>query len=108
MIPDFAQHPEAVAELEHAVDGFLSYSTVSAERFLNRVRRLLEELHRWPRSGKVYEDRDGEPEVRRYGVPGYEFVVYYFLRNDQPAIIAYAHEAQMPGYWKHRVDDGRV
>lgn len=102
---DLEIHPEAGAELEAAVDTYLVYSPDSAQRFIDRVRKLLKDLWEWPRSGRKWEPWDRDPQVFSYGVKGYPFRIVYFLRHDEPVVVACAHERRLPGYWKHRLDD---
>ena len=61
--PGFETHPEADAELEAAVDRYLTYSPVYAERFIDEVGKLLNDLYEWPHSAREWKPRDREPKV---------------------------------------------
>lgn len=103
-IGDFQHHPEAAAEVAAAVDRYTQYSVDSGDRFYQAVRKLLNEIPAWTGAGPKWPGWDREPQVYSYGIKGYPFRIVYFVREGEPVILAYAHEKQLPGYWRHRAD----
>ncbi len=77
-----SEHPDAGAELFHAIELYPDG---------------------WP----LFPGWDRQPVVRTKGMRRSPYRVVYFLRDGEPVILAYAHESQHPGYWKHRYDDMR-
>ena len=53
----------------------------------------------WPKVSYWVEP----PTVRRRGVKPYRVAVVYLVRRGEVRVIAYAHEAREPGYWRHWV-----
>ena len=43
------------------------------------------------------------PTVRGRNVKPFRVHVVYSVRSNEIRVIAYAHEAREPGYWRHRV-----
>ena len=105
ILPEYEQHPEAADELGAAVRWYADRNWDVADVFVERVRTLLDDLRDWPRSGRAWLDWHREPQVYSYGVKGYPYRIVYFLRDDEPVVVAFAHDRQRPGYWKHRLDN---
>jgi hypothetical protein len=46
-----------------------------------------------------------EPGLGHQGTKRFHYRVVYVVHNGELVILAYAHEKQRPGYWKHRFSD---
>lgn len=36
---------------------------------------------------------------------GFPYHIVYFVQDDEPVVIAYAHQSRRPGYWRDRLED---
>jgi toxin ParE1/3/4 len=104
-------HPEAQAELEAAERFYARREPTTGRRFLAEALTLLERVHQAPRQfpehGLVAVPTAARPlffAVRRAVMPGrFPYVLFYFLREGSPVVLAFAHTRRRPGYWTHRV-----
>jgi hypothetical protein len=109
---DRLDHPEAREDYLNAVrhyrriddDEGTSLSDDIIDRFESAVAEVLANPEGWPRLH--YWDED--PPVYKRSVDRFPYLVLFYLRVSEPVIIGYAFEGREPGYWKHRIDDGRV
>jgi plasmid stabilization system protein ParE len=42
--------------------------------------------------------------VRKFLLARFPYAVYYVPRQDEILVLAVAHGARRPGYWRHRLD----
>lgn len=99
------ERPEAAAELDAAIDWYAERRTLIAVEFLDAVETAVAHLMDWPDSGRPYPGRERHvPVVRTTRVRGFPYGVVYLVDGDDLVILAYSHDKQRPGYWKHRLD----
>lgn len=103
MAVSHAFHPEALFEYGEAADYYLREASPRvAEKFLAAVETgvaiVVAAPARWP----VVE----EPEIRRFVLMGFPFVLYYRWEASHGRVSIYAvmHCSREPGYWRHRVE----
>ena len=96
----WSEHPEAREELlaesdrlpEDIAEMFIKHTEIA-------VRDILESPHSWP---KVHY-WDGSPTLRWRIIRPFRVHVVYYVVDSEVRVIAYAHEARKPGYWRHRI-----
>jgi len=91
-------HPEALSELKESLAWYLDRSSGAASAFLVSVRERLAVIERNPER----YPRDGHG-FRSGAVSKYPFVIIYRETNKGVRVIAVAHTARRPGYWRKRV-----
>ncbi len=102
MATSYGFHPEALLDYSEAT---LYYSREAssrvAERFVSAVESAIATLVAEPMRGRVVE----EPEIRRYVLSRYPFVIYYRWEPHLERVILYAvmHCSREPGYWHDRI-----
>lgn len=96
-------HPEALLEYAEAASYFLlEASPRVADRFMTAVESAVAALVDAPTRWRVYET----PEVRRYVISRFPFVMYYRWEPEHGRVTIYAvmHSSREPGYWHHRIE----
>ena len=73
-----------------------------ADRVEGAKRDILEAPEAWP----TVRYWQGPPTVRRRKVKPFRIDIVYYLADDVVRVVAYAHEAREPGYWRARVGAG--
>lgn len=90
-------HPAASKELWEAEDWYLDRSMTAAREFVREVEhavgRIVEAPERYPRT------KYGR---RRFVLLQFPFDIIYRIRDGEIEIIAVAHRARRPGYWRGR------
>ena len=74
-------------------------STQIAEDFIATVESAIATLISDPMRWRIVE----EPEVRRYFLSRFPYVIYYRWERERVAIYAVMHCSREPGYWHHRL-----
>lgn len=90
-------HPEAEVEF---IDAALHYETEVpglGERFATEVRRAAYLLRDHPAIGQ-----QPDPDLRRFVLPRFPFMLIYSATPDVLLIEAVAHQSRLPGYWRTR------
>jgi hypothetical protein len=95
----FVAHPEAEAELNDALDWYEAQRPGLGDDFLEAVLSALEEGV--PLTLPGVGPTKGMP-LRRYLVTRFPYVVIVVV-DEEPRIVAIAHQSRKPGYWLHRV-----
>lgn len=90
-------HPAAATELQASVAWYLERSTQAASAFLASVRQALQNLEN--NSARVAADADG---FRRLRLRKYPFQIIYRETARGLRVVAVAHTARRPDYWKDR------
>jgi toxin ParE2 len=87
----------AEAEFAEATDWYAARSHAAAERFVSSVESLLNHLsehaHQFP---IIFSD------IRRVGVPGFPYGVFFRLRGSTCYVIAIMHGRRHPRRWQSR------
>lgn len=90
-------HPAARAELVEAEDWYLARSVAAAREFLRQVEhavtRIAEAPERYPLTKYAR---------RRFVMIEFPFDLVYRISEHEIEIIAVAHHARKPGYWRAR------
>lgn len=89
-------HPLADAELLLATDWYLARSQTAAARFVREMERAMQRIAEAP--DRYPLTRFGR---RRFVLLNFPFDVIYRI-DDDIEIIAVAHHARRPGYWRFR------
>lgn len=96
---------EAAAELDAAIDWYAKRRTLIAVEFVDAVEAAIAHIIDWPDSGRPYPGGEHRTTVvRTKRVRGFPYSVIYLIDGGDLVIVAYPHDKQRPGYWKHRLD----
>lgn len=93
-----AFHPEAVAELQFAAAFFESQRPGLGMRFIEAMQGTVAHIAESPNAGRLIDER-----VRRCLTRVFPYGVLYSVEADSIHILAVAHLAREPGYWKARL-----
>lgn len=102
MPASFSFHPEALFEYAEAANYFLHEASARvAESFVTSVESAVAALVAAPAQWRVVE----EPEIRRYVLNRFPFVIYYRWEPlfERVTIYAVMHCSREPGYWRDRI-----
>jgi toxin ParE1/3/4 len=105
MPTSYSFHPEALFEYEDATRYFLHEASQRvAERFVTAVETAVAALVSTPTRWRVVET----PEIRRYVINRFPFVIYYRWepQDDRVTIYAVMHCSREPDYWYRRIERG--
>ncbi len=97
-------HPTARAELRAAV---LHDEADRAGRGLDleaAVRRVIGRLQLLPRSAPQWPRIEAGYEIRGAKVRRHPYLVVYAILPDHLVVLAVAHTAKQPGYWRARIE----
>ena len=101
-MPSIGFHPEALTEFAEAISYYLREGSPRvADSFVFAVESAIEQVLKSPDRWHVID----EPDIRRYLIRRFPFVLYYRWESNQDHVTVYAvmHCSREPGYWKHRV-----
>ncbi|MCU0870321.1 MAG: type II toxin-antitoxin system RelE/ParE family toxin [Burkholderiales bacterium] len=90
-------HPEAEAELNHEIAWYDSAAPGLGERLVAEARRVVSSLGAFPHVGSPW--RLG---TRRVVMRAFPFSVVYRVVRGDVVIVAFAHFARRPTYWRSR------
>lgn len=102
MTSPHAEHPDAGAELAAAAERLEEAGPGMGHALFAAVREAIDAIDQYPDGWPPVPGWDGDPVVRTKGARRFPFRVVYVVHDGEPLILAYAHERQRPGYWKHR------
>lgn len=94
---DVSFHPDADAELLEATDWYLKRSLIAATGFIQAVDHAIARIAENPLRYPV--TRFGR---RRFVLISYPYDLVYRIRQDEVEVVAIAHHARRPGYWRNR------
>lgn len=98
------EHVDAAAEIDAAVDWYADKRRLLAVELLDAVEASLAHVLAWPDSGRPYPGLEGRtPVPRTTRVRGFPSIVY-LVDGDDLVLLAYHHDRQRPGHWRHRLD----
>jgi toxin ParE1/3/4 len=91
-------HPQAKAELNHAV-GYYEYRIPGLGlAFLTKVEHAIQKIQQSPQTWP----RHLEPQFRKYTLERFPYLIFYMERLEDIWIVAIAHAKRHPHYWKTR------
>lgn len=99
------EHPEAVAEFDHAVRWYEAQEPGIGLALLDRAKQTRQDITEWPNAAPAFTTADDGTVVRSKAVRGYPYRVVDAVEPDSILILSYAHERREPGYWLHRLSD---
>jgi len=94
--------PEADAELTAAAQWYENRSPGVAQRFLTEAVDSFEVIERYPRRFARARLRTSR-EIRRRMLSHFLYAVVYEVRDSECVVVAIAHGARRPGYWRGRL-----
>lgn len=94
---ELSLHPEALAELEAAIDWYQARSPDAAKKFADEVEHTLESIADQPKSFARYDDDHFFAILQRF-----PYSVVFRVHEGQLFIVAIAHASRSPNYWHHR------
>jgi plasmid stabilization system protein ParE len=95
-------HSEALFEYAEAADYYVRVASLRvAEAFIASVEAAIAAIVPAPQRWRIVE----EPEIRRYVLSRFPFVIYYRWEPQQERVVIYAvmNCHREPGYWRARV-----
>ena len=95
-------HPEADAELQAAAKWYEDHQPGLGERFLDEAVTALTAIERNPRRFSRVRYRTSR-EVRRRLLDHFSYAIIYEVRTSECVVVAVAHTARRPGYWRSRL-----
>lgn len=103
MTESWGEHDEARTELLEAATYLDDRHAGLGDELIDRVERTIEDILAMPQAWPPVPYWDEEPRLRSRVVRPFRYHVVYYVAADGVHVIAYAHESQEPGYWRHRV-----
>ncbi len=94
---------ESFAELEDAAVWYERERRGYGRLFVSEVRRTVERAAELPRSGPPVPHTDPVHDVRRFAVRRFPYQVITALIEQTRVVVAVAHTARRPGYWRSRL-----
>jgi plasmid stabilization system protein ParE len=98
-VAEVSFHPEADAEYREAANWYRERSPPAADRFEQEVERVLEFIALNPEMYPPYDALHRFAVLRRF-----PYVLVFQASKEAAYIVAVAHAAQMPDYWRDRTD----
>jgi toxin ParE1/3/4 len=98
----YSFHPEALLEYAEATNYYLREASPRvADTFITRVESAVRDVCESPTRWRIVD----EPDIRRYVLRRFPYVLYYRWEAEQEHVTIYAvmHCSREPGYWKHRI-----
>jgi toxin ParE1/3/4 len=89
--------PEAAAEYDDAHDQYSAISPQLAVEFESRFGQAIQFITTTPNLGSRYDRQH-----RFYVMHQFPYLVYYRYQSGTVTVVAVAHSARRPGYWKGR------
>lgn len=94
-------HTEALFEYAEATRFYLREASPRiASRFVDALEAAISSITAAPAQWRIVDD----PEVRRYVLSRFPFVIYYGWEPTKEQVVIYAvmHTSRDPGYWRER------
>lgn len=95
-------HPEAAAELDHAIGWYDQGGQGRGARFRADFDATVDRLFMWPESGQVIEVQGTEQAFRQAKIPDSDYRIVYYLAGGVVKVVAVAHQRRRPRYWAAR------
>lgn len=74
-----------------------------ADKLIDHVETAIDDILSSPDAWPIVHYWDELPVVRWRAVKPFRIRVVYYVVNEGVRVLAYAHEAREPGYWRHRI-----
>jgi plasmid stabilization system protein ParE len=94
---------DALAEARALTLRYLRQNPAAGKRFLDLLRRALHDIGAKPTSYPFLESLRRNKRYRRIRLKGYPVFVVYEVIDDEVLVVAVAHGARRPGYWRGRL-----
>ncbi len=96
-------HPEAVREVDAAVDWYEKQRTGLGSEFFAELRRGLQVIAEAPRATPPWTGGQAmDLEVRRFLMGRFPFALPYLVLEELVVVLAVAHVRRRPSYWLQR------
>ena len=95
-------HPEAELELQAAAQWYEQRVAGLGERFLSEAIDAFIAIERHPNRFARTRYRTAR-QVRQRSLDHFPYLVVYEVREAEGLVVAVAHAAQRPGYWRDRL-----
>lgn len=89
-------------DLIRDMNWYEQHQTGLGEQFLHAVRQAFHRVAANPQSHSKEESARWRREIRRCPVNGFPYQVIFEVRSQEIFVLAVAHNARQPGYWKRR------
>jgi plasmid stabilization system protein ParE len=100
----FNIHPQAIAEFDEAFEHYLAIDATLATSFETTVFKYLREIIASPlRFGLRKSPTRRVNLTPRFGA----YYIAYMIWKDKPVILAIAHGARRPYYWRKRIGEAK-
>lgn len=96
----FEFHPDALEEYGRAASHYTQQQEGLQHRFIEQVELTIRRIQNDPERYRFFEE-----DIRRSLTPFFPYAVLYTIEPEYIHIIAIAHCALRPGYWKERLTD---
>lgn len=104
MTLNWRDHPGARAEFLDAYDHYADIDTGAlGDQFIDAVESAAELILQWPDGAPPYRRGQRTPIVRSWHLGKFPYRLIYVVRAGEIFVLAYAHEARVPGYWADRL-----
>jgi len=91
-------HPQARIELNNIIDYYEALQARLGLEFLEEVYSTVCRIIEFPKAWSSFSKSTRKCLLNRF-----PFAIIYRIRKDEILIVAIAHFARKPGYWKNRV-----
>jgi toxin ParE1/3/4 len=91
-------HPEALEEYREAANWYRNREPSLALRFVSEVEEAIGRIADGPERRRIIEE-----DVRRCLTHVFPYAILYTIESEFVLIVAVAHCAREPGYWKERL-----
>jgi len=95
--------PEASDELDEAALWYEHRSGGLGTEFLNAIDQAVAMITRWPHAAPLAADLPKDLVVRRAPVSHFPYHLVYLETAEAIRVLAVAHDAKRPGYWRDRL-----
>ena len=96
----WSEHPEARDELFAETDRL---PPDIADQLIENVASAIQDILDYPSSWPIVHYWDEQPTLRWRRIKPFRVRVVYYVADDEVRVVAYAHEAREPGYWRSRL-----
>ena len=100
MAYEVTTHPEALEELDQALEWLAKGSNWTPVRLLSEYDSHVAQIKQRPESFRF-----AHQGYRRLNLHRFPYAIIYRLRASDIYIIAVMHQKRHPDYWKHRIED---